>query len=79
LIAQRDDQPIEQRRCIAVPNGGGGTIATILVANLIDEVGRSRKTTDVMDQPNRVIDRGSLLATILMGSMPEVRSLLTGC
>jgi hypothetical protein len=80
LVAERRDQPIEKRRRIAIPNGGGDTEATILIANPIKEIGRAGKTTNAMDQSNRMVECGSLLARFLMGSMLVVeRTLSTGC
>jgi hypothetical protein len=63
LVAERRDQPIEQRRRIAILNGGSDTDATIIVANHIKEVGRASKATNAMDQPNGVIDGRGLATT----------------
>jgi hypothetical protein len=60
-------------------NRGGDTGATILIASVIEEVSRTSKTTDPMDQPNRMVDRGKFLARNLMVSMLVMLSLLTGC
>jgi hypothetical protein len=66
LVAERRDQPIEQRRRVAIPNGGGDTDPTIIAANHIKKVGRASKAANAMDQPNSVID-GKGLATTNFG------------
>jgi hypothetical protein len=78
LVAQGGDQPIEQRGRVGIPNGGSDTGPAIIVADLIDKVGRACETADPVDQSNGVINRGNLLATGSV-AMLVLGALSTGC
>ena len=56
LVAQRRHQPIEQRRRVVAPDGGGNAFGPQVSANVVDQVGRARQAADTVHHPNGVID-----------------------
>ena len=58
LVAQRCDQPIEDRRGVALSHCCSNTISIKVGANFVDQVRGPGQTAHAVDHPNRMIDCG---------------------
>ena len=56
LVAQSRYQPIEQRRGVVAPDGGGNAFGPQVGANIVDQASRATQATDTVYDPNSVID-----------------------
>jgi hypothetical protein len=61
LIAESFDQPIKDRRGLALPHCRSDTISIKVSANLLDQARGTGETANPVDHPDRMIDRGCLV------------------
>ena len=79
LIAQSRHQPIEQRRGVVAPDGGGNAFGPQVGANVVDQAGRARQAADTVHHPNSVIDCRCLATIGIRPALPRRGNLRAGC